>query len=72
MRELDLLLQHFLDRHYCALAIDEQRDFVRLLEYPDQLLFEYLLGRMVPSDPIMAALVSKVRVTFVDEGGGDT
>jgi len=70
MRELDLLLQQFLDRSYPTLAVHEQIDFVRLLEYPDQLLLEYLLGRMVPSDPALASLVSQIRTVFI-EGDDD-
>ena len=66
MRELDLLLQQFLDRSYATLAVNEQMDFVRLLEYPDQLLYEYLLGRMVPSDQALAALVVRIRKVFVE------
>ena len=71
MSELDLLLQQFLDCSYPTLSINEQMEFVHLLEYPDQLLLEYLLGRMVPSDPALALLVSRIRTVFIEGGKGD-
>lgn len=67
MSELDLLLQRFLDRCYSGLETNEQLDFVRLLEYPDQLLLEYLLGRMTPSDPALAVLVARIRTVFAED-----
>lgn len=71
MRELDLLLQRFLDLSYAGLEVEEQRDFVRLLEYPDQLLLEYLLGRMTPSDTALAGLVARIRIVFSERSGDD-
>lgn len=61
MRELDLLLGGFLEHGYAALAPDERKAFEHLLEYPDQLLFDYLLGGMPASDPAIAALVRRIK-----------
>jgi len=61
MLELDLLLQDFLDHHYDHLAPHEQRAFEILLSYPDQLLLEYALGRMMPADPVLAHVVGRLR-----------
>jgi antitoxin CptB len=61
MRELDLLLQSFLERAYDELDEREQAGFERLLAYPDALLFEYLMGCAAPSDPLIARVVEKIR-----------
>ncbi len=44
MLELDLLLQGFLDNGYESLDAAGREAFERLLELPDQALFERLLG----------------------------
>lgn len=61
MRELDILLLGYLDT---GLAPDDRqgRDvFERLLEYPDQILFEWLMGRMKPMDGDIAGVVDAIR-----------
>lgn len=61
MLELDLLLQDFLDHRYDALPSHEQRAFETLLSYPDQLLLEYAMGRLLPADPVLADVVRRLR-----------
>ena len=61
MLELDLLLQVFLDRDYDDLSNQEQVVFQHLLEYQDQMLLNYLLGRSVPLDGAVARVVNKIR-----------
>ncbi len=61
MLELDLLLQGFLDGGYARLDERRRAGFVELLEYPDQMLLEYLLGRMEPVDPVIADVVAEIR-----------
>lgn len=61
MLELDLLLQAFLDDQYDALTLDERRAFECLLNYPDQLLLEYAMGRLLPADPALAHVVIRLR-----------
>lgn len=61
MRELDLLLQEFLESRYDMLSAEERDAFRRLLTYPDQLLLEYLLGRLPPGDKEIAHVVGKIR-----------
>ncbi len=68
MRELDLLLQGFLDQQYEGLNDLDKARFVALLAYPDQLLFEYLMGRMSPSDPEMGRMVAMIRKGYPDSG----
>jgi antitoxin CptB len=61
MRELDLLLQGYLDHAYDAAAEAERAAFRRLLDYPDQLLLEYLLGSLPPSDREVGHVVVGIR-----------
>jgi len=61
MLELDLLLQAFLDDQYDSLTFDEQRAFEGLLNYPDQILLEYAMGRLLPADPALAHVVTRLR-----------
>ncbi|HEB95307.1 MAG TPA: hypothetical protein ENI96_02610 [Sedimenticola thiotaurini] len=61
MLELDLLLQGFLERGFDALGEDEKALFARMLQLEDQLLLDWLMGYVVPSDPGYMALVEKIR-----------
>ena len=61
MRELDLLLHGFLERGYGGLDEEGRAAFSALLDLPDSLLFEYLMGHVFPSDAAMADVVRKIR-----------
>lgn len=61
MREVEDLLLAFLRTHYDALGEEEKEVFARLLDYPDPVLLQYTLGRVVPRDRTLAALVLKIR-----------
>lgn len=61
MRELDLLLLQFLDSSYAGLDTDAAQAFERLLDCPDALLLEWLLGRQRPSDKEVADVVQRIR-----------
>ncbi len=63
MLELDWLLRRFLDRAYDSMGIDELQSMENLLTYPDPVLLEWLMGRMVPFDKDIARLVEKIRNT---------
>jgi antitoxin CptB len=66
MRELDFVLQDFLDSSYESLSEAEIEALRDLLSYPDPLLLEYVMGRMQPSDRIIADVVTKIRHTATD------
>jgi antitoxin CptB len=66
MRELDMLLQNFFATRYDDAEESVQQAFCALLEYPDQLLLEYLMGRLVPHDPAMSDVVARVRSAAQD------
>lgn len=61
MRELDLLLLQFLGSGYADLDDAAARAFNRLLDCPDALLLEWLLGRQLPSDKDVADVVQRIR-----------
>jgi len=63
MRELDVLLKDFLERRFDGLDVGERDSFARLLEYPDAVLLECLMGRMVPADREVASIVRDIRHT---------
>lgn len=48
LRELDLVLQRYLDRHYPSAPEKERQAFVELLEQPDADILDWLLGRAEP------------------------
>jgi len=63
MRELDELLNHFLLKRYHQLERQDQDTFTRLLDYPDDVLLELLMGRMAPADKDVAHIVQEIRNT---------
>ena len=65
MRELDILLNEFLEHGYSGLEAQECETFERLLGYPDSVLIEWLMGRMIPADRDVAKIVEAIRHTAV-------
>jgi antitoxin CptB len=61
MRELDRILERFLDTGFSALDAAEKERFAEILEYPDPDLHAYLLGRAEPANPEHARLLRAVR-----------
>ena len=61
MRELDAVLQSFLDAHAALLEGAEIACFERILDLPDPELLAYVSGRSVPADADIAALVDRIR-----------
>lgn len=51
MRELDIVLQRYLNETYPHATSGEQAEFARLLEQPDTDIMDWLLGRQAaPED----------------------
>ena len=61
MLELDLLLRDFLNNGYADLDEAGQQLFDRVLDYPDAVLLEWLMGRIRPTDKDVAQLIDKIR-----------
>lgn len=66
MRELDRILEGFVDDGFGTLNEDEKRRFAEFLELPDPDLHAYLVGRAVPADSELAHLLKQIRATLPD------
>ena len=62
MLELDLFLESFMDKAYMQLTDKQKKDFSNLLETPDQMLLDYLMGRVIPYDKDIADVTKQVRL----------
>lgn len=60
MKELDLLLVRYLDRHYDTASSRERDAFRALLDLPDPELLGYLVAGVVPQDPEHARLAARL------------
>lgn len=65
MLELDLLLISFVENQLNGLDSAEYLAFGRLLEYPDHVLLDILMGRMAPTDSEIAHVVNQIRGTYL-------
>jgi len=61
MHELDLLLEPFVAQNYNRLEETEKQALERLLNYPDLVLLDFLMGNSVPIDSEIADVVKKIR-----------
>jgi antitoxin CptB len=61
MRELDVLLNQFIETSYSDLNAIEQDDFDSLLTESDVDLYSWFTGRTVPENMILARLVDQIR-----------
>lgn len=66
MLELDVALTRFLESEYEGSDEARRAAFARLLQIQDPILYEWLMGRSVPTDPDMERLIAVIR------GGGRT
>lgn len=63
MRELDAVLQSFLDAAAADLGDAEIACFEAILDLPDPTLYAYLMGRSVPPDRPTATLIERIRAS---------
>ena len=61
MLELDILLNSYLDKNYNTMSQQQGDLFSEVLDYPDQVLFDLLLGNMQSSDARVNRLVSEIQ-----------
>ena len=61
MRELDQLLERWLERGWAASSERERGVFLRLLDCEDDRLWRWFLGHESPPDVETAALVERIR-----------
>ncbi len=61
MRELDQLLERWLDREWRQSPTRERAVFLALLDTEDDTLWRWFLGHEAPADVEIAALVERIR-----------
>ncbi len=61
MRELDQLLERWLDRQWRQSPTAEREIFLRLLDSEDDRLWRWFLGHETPDDVEIAALIERIR-----------
>jgi antitoxin CptB len=63
MRELDLILLPFFDKHFAKLTGEQQADFCQLLAGDDPQIYGWLLGIAQSQDARMQDIVDYIRTT---------
>ncbi|MFT7671744.1 MAG: antitoxin CptB [Gammaproteobacteria bacterium] len=61
MKELDLVLNNYLDLEYPAAMAEEQRIFHEILELQDPDLYSQLLGRTAVKNPAHEPIILKLK-----------
>jgi antitoxin CptB len=61
MRELDVLLSRYLERHYPTASRADRDAFERILELQDPQIFGYLLGGELPAEASLRHVVARIR-----------
>ena len=61
MKELDQLLERWLDREYATASDSERGVFLELLASEDDRLWKWFLGQEAPHDAELAGLVQRIR-----------
>ena len=61
MRELDQLLERWLEREWRTSPTSEREVFLRLLDSEDDRLWKWFLGHETPDDAGLDALVQRIR-----------
>lgn len=59
-RELDVLLERYMDWHYPRAGAKERSAFHALLDLQNPLLTDYLMGRLIPPDEETANVVARI------------
>lgn len=62
-RELDVLLENYLDRCFETASSDERSAFIELLKLDDTEIWAFLAGERVPDGLVMAHLARKIRMS---------
>ncbi|HEY3487920.1 MAG TPA: succinate dehydrogenase assembly factor 2, partial [Gammaproteobacteria bacterium] len=61
MKELDVLLSRYLERHYATASILERQGFVKLLALPDPELYALVMGKSDTDDEGVLSVVKSLR-----------
>ena len=63
MLELDILLNTYLDENYSTMSQHQGALFSEVLDYPDQVLFDLLLGNMQSSNDRVNRMIADIQAT---------
>lgn len=63
MLELDYVLRDFLEDTYPGLSQSDKAQFVRMLDFEDQLLLDWLMGNVVSSNADIRRMILQMRGT---------
>ncbi|HSR61774.1 MAG TPA: succinate dehydrogenase assembly factor 2 [Gammaproteobacteria bacterium] len=61
IREMDILLQRFVEKEYDVLTDQQKNDFEYLLEQPDLEILDWIIGKSNPESEAMQHLVDRIR-----------
>ena len=64
MRELDVLLERFLERQYSVASSEIQLAFARLLSLPDPEIFALIMGLQITENPELRDVIQRLRHSF--------
>jgi len=67
MLELDTLLGDFMEHHFQMLDTHQQSTFKQVLNFPDQLLFDYFFGNAKPIDKDINNVIERIRCAVTPE-----
>ena len=62
MLELDILFDRFYEKQFHILTSKEKEMFNKLLDYPDPLLYNWLLGHTAPKSLPFKKLIQKIQL----------
>jgi antitoxin CptB len=65
MKELDLLLERFVRERYAAATASQKCAFAQLLELPDPVVADYLLGHAIPPEAHLRELTGLITAARV-------
>ncbi|MGD8689834.1 MAG: succinate dehydrogenase assembly factor 2, partial [Gammaproteobacteria bacterium] len=60
-KELDVLLENYLEQHYAAAAPEEQGAFRELLDRQDPEILDWIVGRAEPQGEALSRVVEILR-----------
>lgn len=60
MKELDVLLERYLENGFAAAGLSEREAFEALLELQDPELLAFFTGRDQPKDPALRGLITRI------------
>lgn len=69
IKEVDVLLQYYLEHRYPQASLVEQSTFKTLLALPDVQVCAYLMGSQKPTDDLISKLVEKVKQLYLIKDG---